>query len=362
MNRPHRKLFSSRLDSFSGVTAFILLAMLGMKTLSQAGELPDPADHLPPNIQRLTWFGERADWRHDGERFVFLNRAYGDVYEYDLKTGRILPCTDHFKHHGFVRAHYLANGDLLLSGPQTTFDRTDPKARQQARDASELLVLDKSFTKPPVALGIQCNEGPAVSRKSMKIAWTHGHQDHISTGEIVMEGASPELMKPVLKNRQLVLKTQDFPEGERPRQWIETQNFVPGNENLLTVTAYEIQNTTNTETYLLDLNSGKLTNLSQTADRYEECEGVFPDGGWTLVESSEFLNVRWPLVDLYKLALDGSGTRQRLTHFTDFKGWKGAEGVVSDDGRFLLFQNGKSGQESGVGFGIFLMKLDDQPR
>ena len=43
------------------------------------GRLPaaDPADSLPPHITRLTWFGERADWRHDGRRFVFLNRAYG---------------------------------------------------------------------------------------------------------------------------------------------------------------------------------------------------------------------------------------------------------------------------------------------
>jgi hypothetical protein len=58
----------------------------------------DPADDLPPHIRRLTWSGERADRRHDGRRFAFLNRAYGGVYEYELATGRITPCTDHFRH------------------------------------------------------------------------------------------------------------------------------------------------------------------------------------------------------------------------------------------------------------------------
>ena len=54
---------------------------------------PDPREQLPPHITRLTWFGERADWRHDGKRFVFLNRAYGDVYEYEFASKRITPCT-----------------------------------------------------------------------------------------------------------------------------------------------------------------------------------------------------------------------------------------------------------------------------
>jgi len=309
----------------------------------------DPADDLPSHITRLTWFGERADWRHDGQRFVFLNRTYGDVYEYEIATGRITPCTDHFKHHGFVRALYLNSGDLLLSGPTASFDRTGKEDRQKARDASHLWVLDKSFTKPPVPLGVQCNEGPAVSRTRLNLAWTYGEQDHISTGTLVYQGDTPRLV-----NKKVVLRTQDFPEVDRPRKWIETQNFVPPDDTKLTVTAYEIGDTTNTETYLFDLNTGQLTNLTNTADRYEECEGVFPDGKWTLVESAEVKNVRWPLVDLYKLSLDGSGQRERLTYFTDYKGWKAAEGVVSDDGKFLLFQNGKSGQEAGVGFGIFL--------
>lgn len=334
------------LVSAGSAAAGMLLTRVQVADPAKSG---DSANDLPPHITRLTWFGERADWRHDGKRFVFLNRAYGDVYEYELATGRITPCTDHFKHQGFVRALYLSNGDLLLSGPREMFDRTDKEARQKARDNSYLSVLDKSFAKPPVPLDVQCNEGPAVSRTRLKVAWTHGEQDHVSTGEIEYTAGIPSLVSP-----RLALKTSDFSKPGRPRKWIETQNFVPPGDAYLTVTAYEIDDTANTETYLLDLATGKLTNLTNTSDGYEECEGIFPDGKWTLVESSEARNVRWPLVDLYKLALDGSGRRERLTFFTDYKGWKAAEAVVSDDGKFMLFQNGKSGQEAGVGYSIFL--------
>lgn len=311
-----------------------------------------PLDPLPPHITRLTWFGERADWRHDGERFVFLNRAYGDVYEYEFATKRITPCTDHFKHFGFVRALYLSNGDLLLSGPKDNFDRTSKEDRQRARDSSYLYVLDKSFTKPPVPLGVQCNEGPAVSRSRLRIAWTHGEQDHISTGDLVYENGTPRLV-----NQQLVLQTSDFPASERPRKWIETQNFVPPNDEQLTVTAYELNDTDNTETFLFDLKTKKLTNMTRSPDRYEECEGVFPDGKSTLVESAEMQH-RWPLVDLYRLWLDGSGRKDRLTHFTDFKNWKAAEGSISDDGKFMLFQDGRGGMESGQGFSIYLYDFE----
>ena len=329
-------------------TLTFCLADFAISHAAPASKTGNPADNLPPHITQLTWFGERPDWRHDGKRFVFLNRAYGDVYEYDFATKRITACTDHFKHHGFVRALYLSNGDILLSGPKDSFDRTDKAARQRARDSSYLYVLDKSFTKPPVPLGVQCNEGPAVSRMHLRIAWTHGEQDHISVGDIVYEAGVPKL-----NNTKLVLTTADFPKDQRPRKWIETQNFVPPDDTKITVTAYEINDTDNTDTFLFGLNTGELQNLSHTTDRYEECEGIFPDGKSTLVESAEKQH-RWPLVDLYRLPLDGSGRKDRLTFFTDYPGWKAAEGVISDDGKFMLFQNGKAGMEAGQGFSIFL--------
>jgi len=40
-----------------------------------------PDQELPPHITRLTLFGERADWSHDGKRLLFLSKTYGDVFE-----------------------------------------------------------------------------------------------------------------------------------------------------------------------------------------------------------------------------------------------------------------------------------------
>ena len=39
----------------------------------------NPAEHLPRWITRLTWFGERADWSHDGKKILFLEKTYGCV-------------------------------------------------------------------------------------------------------------------------------------------------------------------------------------------------------------------------------------------------------------------------------------------
>jgi hypothetical protein len=63
------------------------------------------------------------------------------------------------------------------------------------------------------------------------------------------------------------------------------------------------------------------------------------------------------MIDIYKLKLDGSGEMQRLTFFSDYAGYKASQGVVSDDGNFLCFQIGKSGDEAGVGYGFFIMDL-----
>ncbi|MCS7338992.1 MAG: hypothetical protein NZ739_12295, partial [Verrucomicrobiae bacterium] len=125
-----------------------------------AGQSPrsSPADHLPPHIKRLTWFGERADWSHDGKRILFLSKTFGDAMEIDLATKAIRNLTAHYPHYGYTRALYLANGDILLSGP-VSFDAQKP---WEARRNCYLFVLDKSLTKPPTPLAVLCSERPAV--------------------------------------------------------------------------------------------------------------------------------------------------------------------------------------------------------
>jgi hypothetical protein len=145
----------------------ILLAVLSLSVYAQKSGSPE--DSLPSYLKRVTQFGERADWSHDGKKILFVEKTYGDVYEVELETGKISLVTGHFYHGGFTRALYLANGDVLLSGC-TSFDAANPHVNRQEK--AELWVLEKSYTKPPVRLGTKCSEGPAASRKNMKIAWT----------------------------------------------------------------------------------------------------------------------------------------------------------------------------------------------
>src|SRR5437773_2670459 len=88
-----------------------------------------PADHLPPHITQVTWFGERADWSHDGKRILFIEKTFGDVYELELSTKIVRAMTHHYPHYGYTRALYLADGNLLLSGPEAF----DPKHPGDAR-------------------------------------------------------------------------------------------------------------------------------------------------------------------------------------------------------------------------------------
>src|SRR6185436_14844024 len=141
---------------------------------AESKEGQSPADHLPAHITQVTWFRERADWSHDGKRLLFLTKTFGDAMEIDLETKRIRNLTAHYPHHGYTRALYLTNGDILLSGPAAF----DPKRIGEARVQCSLYVLDRGATKAAAPLGSKCSEGPAVSRKRMHIAWTHVSAQH----------------------------------------------------------------------------------------------------------------------------------------------------------------------------------------
>lgn len=314
----------------------------------------DPAEHLPPTIKQLTHFGERADWSHDGKKILFLARTFGDVYEVEVKTGIIRPVTHHYLHLGYTRALYLANGDILLSGPEAY----DPRNPAGSRVQCFLYVLDKSLKKPPVPLGTKCSEGPAVSRKRMHIAWTHvapQYPDELPKGssrileaDIVYNAGIPKLA-----NQRVVLNSSELPF----QCTMETQNFRPPDERELTFSAYGYQGT---EVCGVNLATKKVVNYSNAPGQYDEPEGIFPDGKYTLVECDRQNGKGWQFIDLWKLRLDGSGHLERLTFFSDYPGYKASNGVISDDGHYLAFQAAKSDEPAGVGHGIFI--LDLQPK
>lgn len=346
---------------------FILVQTVGVYGQSHEKTEPgmmkgSPVDNLPPYIRLVSGFGERPDWSHDGRFLLFLDKPMGEVYEMELSSGIIRPKTRHFNHYGFTRAMYLSNGDILLSGPKDLFDPTVNEERDKARDLTWLYVLDKSGEKPPVPLNTLCAEGPAVSRNRMRIAWTHRDRQLPELGknrakllmaEIVYQDGIPKLA-----NERVIFDSKQLP-FSLGHASLETQSLVPPADINVTFAVYTINNGNNTDVYMVNSETGVYTTITDSSCCYDEPEGIFPDGLHTLVEHGPSEKNAWPLLDLYKLKLDGSGEMQRLTHFTDFKGYKANQGVISDDGKYMCFQIGKDNTEPGVGFGFLIMDLEE---
>ncbi|MGB2864869.1 MAG: hypothetical protein WBC05_16195 [Sedimentisphaerales bacterium] len=301
-----------------------------------------PLDELPGYIKQITHFGQRADFSHDGKRILFLEKTFGDVYEVELETGIIRPMTHRYYHEGYTRALYLANGDILLSGARQ-FDANDPRASRSEKN-TELWILKKDLSGPPVPLGEKCSEGPAVSRRGMRIAWTQGGAFYMA--DIVYENG-----RPGLANRKKILDKRDLPF----ETGLETQNFRPPDEKELIFSAYGYQGT---EVMGLDIETGKVANYSQAPNQYDEPEGIFPDGKHTLVECDKHNRKGTQYIDIYKLALDGSARTERVTFFSNYAGYKASNPVVSDDGRYMAFQFAKRGDTAGVGRGILIFDLE----
>jgi len=282
-----------------------------------------------------------------------MERAYGDVFEIELGTGVIRPMTHHFKHNGYTRALYLSNGDILLSGSRTF----DPEHHADARGkTAELWYLSRALDGPPVPLGERCSEGPAVSRTSMRIAWAVDHDnypDRIPEGvsQIWVADVDASGEQPRLAHQRLVLDDRDL-DFEVD---LETQNFVPPDERRLTFSAYGYQGT---EVMTLDLKTGEVVNQSLSPDRYDEPEGIYPDGAHTLVECDRHSGLGSGHVDLWKLALDGSGRYERITWFSEAGRFKASNPVVSDDGRYVAFQVPRVGLAAGVGEGLYILDLE----
>lgn len=334
----------------------VLLAVQGTsQPVARMSE--SPVDKLPPHITRITHFGQRADFSHDGKRILFIEKTFGDVYEIELATKIIRPMTHHYFHEGYTRALYLSNGDILLSGAKE-FDATNPWPSRH--DKAELWVLDKDLSGPPTPLGEKCSEGPAVSRRRLRIAWTIDHGDYperlpegagqIWMADIVYKQSKPELAnkKKILDNRDLSFKTG-----------LETQNFRPPDERELIFSAYGYQGT---EVMGVNLKTGKVVNYSKAPNQYDEPEGIFPDGRFTCVECDKHNPKGSQHIDIYKLRLDGSGKTERLTFFNDYPGYKASNPVVSDDGRFMAFQFAKFGDPAGVGRGMLIYNFDKARR
>lgn len=113
----------------------------------------------------------------------------------------------------------------------------------------------------------------------------------------------------------------------------------------------------------VNLDTGELINYSRDW-AYDEAEGVFPDGKSMAVEREVDTYTGDPVgdIDIWQLALDGSGVSRRLTYFTEYAGYGANNPVISPDGRRMAFGLRIKGGEHGNAQGIFLYDFDQAPR
>lgn len=316
-------------------------------------------NHFPSYIKRMNEFGERPDWSPDGKKVLFISRSFGEVFEMDVATGNIRPLTHHYYHGGYLRALYLSNGDILLVGPKSFPSDNWMEARFKL---SELWVLNKKLDGPPVRLGEYIWEGPAVSRTKLKISWAEHHgnyPDQKRFWQIWVADIDYSSGKPQLKNQHVVL---DNTKEEVKGAVLEPQNFRPPGEEELTVQSSG-HGTGNNSTAVLGLNlkTGKLINYSRSPTSYNEPEGMYPDGKYTLVESSRHRTTESTArnIDLYKLQLDTTSTWERLTFFNVNGKYKATNPVVSDDGRFIAFMVAGCEEMAGIGHGVYILDIKE---
>ena len=327
----------------------------GAQTARQPGS---PLDHLPPNIEILTHFGERADISPDNRRVAFMAKSFGDAMVVDLSTREIRCLTCNVPGAVFLRVMHLPSGDYLLVGP----DHFEDIHVSRTRD-NELWFLAKAPGSKPVKFNEKMSEGVAVSKTAMTISYSQtGAQvpdmpkgaSRLVVADVAVDGAVPSL-----SHKRNVYQSADA------RCTLEAQDFYE-HDAKMTATCYEPGGLASVMG--LDLTTGALTNFSNAPGTYNEVEGIFPDGHHTCVEGDRQVDRLggphgFSNIDIWKLALDGTGTDfVRLTHFNDYQGGKASNPVVSTDGRFMAFQAAKTTDPAGVGYGILLYWFGDSPK
>ena len=312
-----------------------------------------PIEHLPKNIRVLTHFGERADFSPDNKHVAFMVKSFGDAMVYDLETNITRCLTCNVPGGAFLRVMHLVTGDYILIGPEKFENINISRSRD-----NELWFLSKEKGSKPVKFGVKMSEGMAISKKSMKISFS---QVHAQSPDLA-EGASRLVIadldisggKPKLLNQKTVYESPDR------SCTLEAADFFD-NDSKMTFTCYEPEGLASVMT--IDLKTNVVINQSKAPGTYNECEGIFPDGKYTLVEGDrqcDWLGGKRGSnnIDLWKLKLDGTGKNfVRLTNFNDYEGGKASNPVVSTDGKYMSFQFANTADPAGVGYGILLYRL-----
>jgi hypothetical protein len=310
-----------------------------------------PLDHLPKNIEILTHFGERADISPDNQRVAFMAKSFGDAFVIDLQT-RVIRClTCNVPGAAFLRVMHLVTGDYMLIGPERFKDLKTSRGAD-----NELWFLSKQTGSKPVRLGQRMSEGMAISKKSLKISYSETSTQNPQ----LPPGASRLIVAEIDPSGPKILSQTPVHESPDDRCTLEAQDFYD-NDSKMTFSCYEPKGLASVMT--IDLKTRQVVNQSKAPGTYNEPEGIFPDGLFTLVEADRQVKQLGGRpgsgnIDIWKLRLYGTGQDfTRLTNFNDYEGGKASNPVVSTDGRFMAFQSARTTDEAGVGYGLLLYRF-----
>ena len=164
------------------------------------------------------------------------------------------------------------------------------------------------------------------------------------TADVVREGGTSRLV-----NKKEIMR------AKAPECTLEAQDFRHDDRELI----YTCYRSPFADVLGVDLDSGKVTTYRKIAGEYNEVEGIFPDGNYTLVESSrDQREQNSNYIDIWKLKLEpNSQDFTRVTRWGEYAGYKASNPVVSSDGRRIAFQSARSKDAAGVGYGIFVMTV-----
>ena len=336
----------------------LLLSLLIFQSAPDHRKQTSPLDQLPPNEEILTHFGERADFSPDNQSIAFMSKSFGDAFVIDLKTRTIRCLTCNIPAASFLRVMHLSNGDYILIGPEKFTDVSASRERD-----NELWYLSSKPGSKPQRIGEHMHEGAAISKTGMLISFSETHGDHpefpANYSRLMVATVDLSQGSPRLTNVHKVYESSDDSCS------LEAQDFYDNNSKM-TFTCYVNEHRPTdpmAKVMGIDLATMKVTDLSKAPGFYNECEGIFPDGKYTAVESDRQVselggNHGMHNIDIWKLKLDGTGKDfTRLTHFNDYEGWKASNPVISTDGNLMAFQVARTTDRAGVGYGIVLHHL-----
>ncbi len=282
-----------------------------------------------------------------------MAKSFGDAMVIDLKTRDIRCLTCNIPGAAFLRVMHLSSGDYLLIGP----DHFEDIRISRSRD-NELWFLSKERGSKPIKLGQKLSEGAAVSKGALRIAFSQVHAQDSSlpngASRIVMADIDLSDSIPKLVNKKTVYESADR------NCVLEAQDFFD-NDSKLTYVCYEPNDLASV--WSLDLKTNQVTNHTIAPGKYNETEGIFPNGLYSLVEADRQCDWLGGIrgsknIDIWKLRLDGTGKNfVRLTNFNDYEGGKASNPVISTDGKYMAFQSARTTDPAGVGYGLLLYKF-----